>query len=201
MAFLLGYPFPATAQGRFEGTVAAEWLNEGGHRKMRLTKPFTHIDAKHQPWFVPTGAVVDGASIPKAFWPMTGTPFVGAYRNASVVHDYFCDVRTRRWQDVHRMFYEAMLDAGVGPKRALLMYKAVERFGPRWKEPKISAACEALRTDGEAAGCLEGYVPPDAERRTFSRDEFVKFLGELEPLVDKIDIQMLRISSSLLGKK
>jgi len=54
------------------------------------------------------------------------------YRNASVVHDVACVQRNKPWQDVHRMFYEACRDGGVGEQKAKLMYAAVYHFGPKW---------------------------------------------------------------------
>ena len=50
-----------------------------------------------------------------------GRALEGMYRKPSVVHDYYCDSRTRKFQDVHQCFHDAMLCAGVGSKRAWLM--------------------------------------------------------------------------------
>jgi hypothetical protein len=65
---------------------------------------------------------------------MLGGPFDGKYRNASVIHDWFCDRRSAPWERVHRVFYEAMLASGVEPYKAKLMYLAVYYQGPRWTE-------------------------------------------------------------------
>ena len=83
---------------------------------------------------MPAGAVVDGASIPKVLWPVVGGPFEGKYRDASIIHDWYCDKRTRTWQATHRVFYDAMLVSGVRAKRAKAMYFAVRWAGPRWEE-------------------------------------------------------------------
>jgi hypothetical protein len=116
--------------GRYVGKLVAEWLPDG--RKMELQKPFAFIDSDELRWGVPKRAQVDGASIPKFLWSITGGPYEGKYRNASVVHDYFCSVNTRTWQATHRMFYEAMLVSGVAPRQATIMYAAVRYAGPRW---------------------------------------------------------------------
>jgi hypothetical protein len=84
-------------------------------------------------WAVPSGAKVDGASIPRGLWTIFGAPFTGKYRKASVVHDHFCDSKTRPWEATHRAFYDAMLASGEDIVRAKLMYYAVYRFGPRWE--------------------------------------------------------------------
>lgn len=108
----------------------AEWLEDGRH--MRLKRPFGYVEEGGGEWSVPEETVVDGASIPQAFWSLIGGPFSGPYRDASIVHDYYCDDRTRPWQDTHRVFYDAMRCSGVNAVRAKVMYYAVYRFGPRW---------------------------------------------------------------------
>lgn len=127
---------PAAGQstGRFEGQLVVEWLeNESGpDRDMRLVEPFAFHDGRGYEWPVPVGAVVNGASIPRLLWPALGSPFVGDYRRASVVHDHFCTLKNRRWQAVHRMFYDALLASGVPGPRALILYGAVFAGGPRW---------------------------------------------------------------------
>jgi hypothetical protein len=65
---------------------------------------------------------------------LIGSPFTGKYRDASVIHDYYCDVHLRHWAAVHRVFYDAMIVSGVSVSRAKLMYGAVYYGGPRWSE-------------------------------------------------------------------
>ena len=118
---------------------------------MRLTEPFGYIDPDGEQWDVPVGAVVDGASIPQVFWSFIGGPFEGKYRDASVVHDYYCDRKDRPWRRVHRVFYDAMIELGVEEALGKLMYYAVYFFGPRWETIEtavVSLECPA----GEAAG-------------------------------------------------
>ncbi|MEO4049448.1 DUF1353 domain-containing protein [Pseudomonas sp. CAU 1711] len=117
--------------GRFEGALLTEWLPNGRH--MRLKLPYTYIAQNGTQWPVPADTIVDGASIPRPFWSVIGGPFEGLYRNASVVHDFYCVSQNRTWQSTHRMFYEAMRCSGVEEGKAKIMYYAVYRFGPRWQ--------------------------------------------------------------------
>ncbi len=121
----------AEAAGRFSGTLAYQSV-PGKERVVSLLSPFSFISKSGEIWSVPTGAEVDGASIPPALWSIIGGPFTGKYREASVVHDYYCDVRSRPWEQTHRMFYDAMMANGVDPAQATIMYSAVHTFGPRW---------------------------------------------------------------------
>jgi hypothetical protein len=118
--------------GKFVGTVTATWLDG---RQMRLTEDFSYIDPSGKRWEAPKASIIDGASIPRVFWTAVGGPFEGDYRNASVVHDIACVLKKEPWRDVHLMFYNAMRCGGVPEKRALVMYAAVFKFGPRWNEP------------------------------------------------------------------
>jgi len=111
-------------------------------------------------WDVPQGAWLDGASIPRPFWSIIGGPYTGKYFPASVVHDHFCIVKTRKWQDTHRMFHAAMRTSGVGRFKAKIMFYSVFRFGPRWQvlpsDDSIAAesaliAPEALNDDKAAS--------------------------------------------------
>lgn len=125
----------AHAQGKFVGTVRAEWI---GERNMKLLAPFEFIDGSGRSWPVPTGSIVNGASIPRPFWSVIGGPFEGPYRNASVVHDYHCDAKKASWQDVHRMFFHAMIAEGTAIAKAKIMYYAVLVGGPRWKAVRVT---------------------------------------------------------------
>jgi hypothetical protein len=112
------------------GKILAELLEDG--RKIKLLADYTYTDPSSTSWLAPTGAVVDGASIPQVLWSFIGGPFEGKYRKASVVHDVACDEKKRDWQAVHRMFYDAILCSGVDPWKAKVMYGAVYACGPRW---------------------------------------------------------------------
>lgn len=127
---------PAGATPGYEGTVRTEWLSDG--RKMQLLEDFTFVDAAARRWKAPKGSTIDGASIPRALW-WAGGPYEGQYRDGSVVHDVYCDEnpKTATWRAVHRMFYDAMVTSGVEKARALVMYGAVYRHGPRWPDPAL----------------------------------------------------------------
>jgi hypothetical protein len=114
----------------FVGRVAAEWIE--APREMRLLEPFGFIDPQGIEWTAPAGLVTDGASIPRSLWVIAGSPFVGQYRRAAVIHDHECQVRFRPSRAVHRMFYEAMRADGVGQDEATRMYAAVRLLGPSW---------------------------------------------------------------------
>lgn len=123
---------PAVAQ-RFIGNPVVDLSGTGDGRRVRLVQPFSFEDADGTSWPVPVGTLVDGASIPQPFWSLIGGPFEGQYRDASIIHDFYCDRKDRPWRKVHRMFYSAMLARGVAPLKAKLMYYSVFQFGPRWE--------------------------------------------------------------------
>lgn len=114
----------------FSNRVETEWLSDG--RSMRLLSDLTFRDSRCRDWTAPAGSVVDGASIPRFFWRAIGSPFVGRYRRASVLHDVYCQSKQLPSPMVHRMFRDAMRTDGVGRARAWLMWFAVRCFGPRF---------------------------------------------------------------------
>jgi hypothetical protein len=174
--FMWAYGLLAESNGRFVGQVVTKWEDDG--RQMTVVEPFQFIDPHDRRWSVPRGIAVDGASIPQIFWSIIGGPFEGKYRNASVIHDYYCKTRSRRWQDVHLVFYEAMLASGVADPQALLMYKAVEQFGPRWPEPvdrrcaKSNGRCPENATTRELTVPGDGQLTgPESRQLTVTEDE------------------------------
>lgn len=121
--------------GSFDGVPTVTFLDDG--RRVQLAAPFGYVDAASARWNVPVKAIVDGASIPRALWTLIGGPFEGKYRAPSIIHDWYCDLRTRRWEDVHHVFYEGMLAAGVSRPQALLIYGGVYWGGPRWSQTVV----------------------------------------------------------------
>jgi len=129
--------------GYFEGEVISKWLkNKGKDRDMELKAVFSYIDPDNKQWTAKIGDVVNGASIPPLLWGgLLGSPFVGDYRRATVLHDVACDKQTEPSAAVHRMFYHAMLCDGVRQAKAYKIYKAVDWFGPDWgaeRKPKTA---------------------------------------------------------------
>lgn len=141
-------PKNAKPEGRFIGRFAAEFLSGAesrGGRLVRLLEPFSYVDPFDLQWDAPSGWTVDGASIPQPLWSLVGSPFTGEYRQASVIHDCYCDTKQRPWGAVHRVFYDAMLTSGVNGARAKLMYAAVCWGGPRWSVETVNTYQEVLR--------------------------------------------------------
>ena len=125
----------------FDNTIKTEWLADDP-RKMRLLDDINFIDPSGKEWHAPAGSIVDGASIPRFFWRVIGSPFVGRYRRATVIHDVYCVTRSEPHEAVHNMFLEAMLDDGVSGIKANLMFDAVFNHGPKWdKDGKDLTIC------------------------------------------------------------
>ncbi|HHD75589.1 MAG TPA: DUF1353 domain-containing protein [Campylobacterales bacterium] len=110
-----------------------EPLNDKSNR-VRLLEDLIFIDSTGKKWTSPKGSVVDGATIPKAFQGIIGTPYGGEYVLASVIHDVAYDEKKESWEEVHRGFYDALLASGVEANKASLMYMAVYEGSERWGE-------------------------------------------------------------------
>lgn len=99
---------------------------------MILLEKLIYCDSRGREWYAPQASIVDGASIPRFLWRAIGSPFVGKYRMASVMHDVYCTNKSVASPLVHEMFYDAMLTDGVCPLKAKIMWFAVNSFGPRF---------------------------------------------------------------------
>jgi Protein of unknown function (DUF1353) len=177
----LAPPVSAEDRGRFVGRLITEWLDDG--RNMRLIQRFGFEDAKKSVWAVPPGTVVNGASIPPVFWSFIGSPFGDKYRKASVIHDHYCETRTRASDKVHRVFYEAMLAAGVGRSKAWIMYQAVLQFGPNWKISTAGLAkCQRVNGRIDFSTCTRNAPggKPKVVRNAINRASLAKFVEQMK---------------------
>lgn len=174
-----GMPRPTEAEeffGTFSGLPAQLALLADG-RTARLLAPLSFAQADGTAWPVPAGIEIDGASIPRFLWSLIGGPFEGRYRDASIVHDHYCVVRTRPWQDTHRVFHDAMRCSGESPIKAKIMYYAVYRFGPRWGATEAAAVAPPfgpadaaiLAADAEAIH-VQNLTLPEIQALANARD-------------------------------
>lgn len=135
-------------KGRFIGDVSTTWLDSPpkNHRKMVLNQNFGFIDSNGFKWEAIRGTIINGQSFPewrknKSFLDnmkvfigtafikiMSWYPYVGNGRRASVLHDYHCQQKAFKAEDVHKMFYDAMLVDGQAKWKADIMYWAVRNF-------------------------------------------------------------------------
>lgn len=179
---------------RFTGPVSVKWLEQpGDDRDMQLNRSFAFIDAAGLEWKAPQGAVINGASIPKIFWTSFGSPFIGDYRRASVVHDHFCDVRTRSAAATHTMFYEACVTGGVSVPKAKTMYAMVKTFGPSWATPPGAVSLNGSTIADAGDTISYTHTMPDAEFAALT-----EWIEEENPGIAQIDAAIRQKASTLL---
>ena len=119
--------------GTFLDQLSGEFIEHDSRPIFKLSSQFRFHDPNGLEWRVPPSVKVDGASIPQPFWSFIGGPFSGPYVNASVVHDYFCEVKVRTAYDTHKNFYYGMLASDVKMWKAKFMFWVVRTFGEDWK--------------------------------------------------------------------
>jgi Protein of unknown function (DUF1353) len=100
--------------GSYEGTVLEE---------------FRFVDSSNRTWTVPKGFVFTGGSIPRVTWSLLGSPLDGRASLAAVLHQYYYTVKTVPREFVDRMFYEALVEAGLDKVAAELIYRSATTFG------------------------------------------------------------------------
>ena len=174
----------AQKRGAFLGQVVTRWLEQDGvDRDMELLQNFEYVDPNGKHWIAPRGAIVNGASIPQPLW-IFGSPYTGDYRRASVIHDYFCDVRTEPWRLVHRMFLDAAIDGGLSELSAKTMYSGIMLGGPRWE----------LRSTKNIDGQEEAVVVPIPVVRPseMQLEDLRQWVERNNPTPDQIDTEVER---------
>lgn len=112
----------------FSGDPVTRWT---GERNMRLVEPLSYEDPDGRLWEAPADSEINGATIPRALWTSIGAPFVGNYRRATIVHDYFVgelsnlEVPPAERKAADRMFYHACRHDGCRQKFAGILYIGV----------------------------------------------------------------------------
>lgn len=168
--------------GYYSDYPETRWDPDG--RTMTLLNELRYTDPHGIVWVAPAGSKVDGASIPRSLWSLMGGPFEGKYRNASVLHDVAYEQHKHPWEDVDRMFYNAMRCSGVGALEAKTMYYALYKFGHHWKFPIKRAKPvkeEELAVAEEAAP--KKAVPVNPSEINEARD----WIRNSNPSLDQID--------------
>lgn len=134
----------------FSGEPLVSFLDDG--RNIRLAADFAFCDSKGRVWQCYKGEEANGTSYPRMLWSVSGGPWSTKSRYAAIIHDIECGKRTSSWQEVHHMFGEALIAAGVNEARAGFEFNAVWRFGPRWDEHGDSLAAEEWDDDYDLIG-------------------------------------------------
>ena len=109
-----------------------------GYNYKKLEKPFYLMDPvfliveygnKRIRAKIDRGFISDGCTIPKVFRCLFGCPHTGVYLPASIIHDYILEhpeiVHYNR-KLASRIFKTALLNEGVSPLKAQIMYLAVD---------------------------------------------------------------------------
>ena len=186
LAICAAVSLPAFGQeyfGEFSGDPSGRFIEAEPRPLFELSEEFWFSDPNGLEWRVPSGTRVDGASIPPAFWSVIGGPFSGNYLQASVIHDFYCDTKTRTAHDTHRNFYYGMRSRNIPLWQAKLMYWAVATFGPSWIiEKRVETQLNCTTAVDGSAICIS--VP------------LVRSVAVDEPQIDLADPATLAVAQS-----
>jgi hypothetical protein len=122
------------ADPRFIGTLSLK-LADSDPKMMQLKHDFSFIDSGGVIWTAKKGDMVGGTHIPKFLKIIIGYSYQQPYLPAAVLHDVYCNNKSRPWRQTDLMFYQAMLTNGMGQIKALTFYVAVfsyHLFGHGW---------------------------------------------------------------------
>lgn len=100
-----------------------------GIRKRELWQTFSYTNREGIEYTIPKGFSCDGASIPKVFWSLIGSPFTGRYAKAAWLHDWLYRTQPVSRQEADLLFIEAMKELGVSWLKRKAMHRFVRIFG------------------------------------------------------------------------
>ena len=176
--------------GEFSGEPKLEVkTNPNGRPTFLLLEDFFFTDPNGLVWETPKGWEVDGASIPQFAWSIVGGPLSGRYLHASIIHDRYCDTKSRTAHDTHRNFYYGMLANGVPKTTANVMYFAVRTLGPSWKIVKRAVSFGFAGTTEYRLEAVQVKVP------NVSTEEAMRLIDELD---QNLELEQLDNLSNLI---
>jgi hypothetical protein len=115
----------------FSDDPVTRWLDTE-YRIMELLEDFYYIDPDGKQWDAPKGSLINGATIPEPLWSTIGSPYVGCYRRASIVHDVGVGelnnppVTHDQRKEADMMFYHACLYDGCSNEKAMILLAGVQ---------------------------------------------------------------------------
>lgn len=91
--------------------------------KYRLNRDFTFGD-----FTIPKGYKWDGATIPRIFWSVIGSPFQPKFMRASLIHDYLYNSPEHSGKCIDSLFKQILIADGVSRTEANIMYASVRAY-------------------------------------------------------------------------
>lgn len=185
--------------GTFSGEPRTLWLTEpGDDRAMRMLELFTFTDPSGLIWDAPADSLIDGASIPQVLWTFLGSPYIGDYRRASIVHDIACnragtDAKKRRAAD--RMFYRACRADKCSIAQSIVFYLGV-RIGAIWRHVPQWAPAMSVERTGPRLSRTAAEIRVENDFRPTA--EMVLFQGETDD-IDEIERRVDHALSVVAG--
>ena len=163
------------------------------------------VDSKRQNWIAPKGTITDGASIPRLFVPLIGSPTSDEFVHAAAIHDAYCGVGNNSldqfhadtWQNVHRMFYDALRVGGTPPAKAKIMFAAVYLGGPRWYTPireqrKTQTAHGLNQTTRQAFAMTSSREDPTNQQLINELLAAIEFIEETRPTIAQLERYLIK---------
>ena len=87
------------------------------------------IGTKHIKVRIPSNFIFDGASIPRVFWSVVGSPFEDNHELAGLVHDWLYHKHICTRKEADHVFLYILKQHGAARWKARVMFRAVRMFG------------------------------------------------------------------------
>ena len=134
----------------FEGRVVLEPVGDDPFvPEFRLGEQLVFRQGDGTEWISPSGAILDGRSVPSLFVKVIGHPFESTFRKSAVSYDYAVKSKQQPWETAQRMFFDALLVEGVPESDAKVMYLLLSGSGTRWALPGPNSCFSRCHTDSK----------------------------------------------------
>lgn len=170
----------------FIGQPITSWNGDYG---LQLVDDFGYVDKSGKIWLAGKGTYLNGGSIPRPLWGRIGSPFIGPFRKASIIHNNyigthpspFCDIVKRRQAD--EMYYHACLHCGCSNRLASIIYISASLSTWMCKQYKL----------------FENYYNRPVDDVTWSEDD-KRITHKFDEIIHDLDEKLAEISFSDLER-
>jgi hypothetical protein len=170
----------STNAGGYSGRLVVELIDEIEFvNKFRLLEDLSFLDARGKLWTARRGGIVDDESVTRDLLILGGLPYVGDYRKAAVLHEYFCRTKTEPWKQVHRTLFDASVAEGLTQTQAKVLYAVVYAGSWRW-ETRGSSCYRSCHAASESLAWKPAATAAELE-------PVVQWIFKNEPDLDAID--------------
>ena len=136
-------------------TIKYPKIQEINNREYRVIRNYKAVLPNDDVIRVNAGFVYDGASIPRLFWSLIGSPFTGTHTRAAFIHDALYAAQSYDRKICDWIFLQVLQEHGCSWIKRNILWLAVRIFGGFvWKKHTEESISKAKKLVAVSPSCV-----------------------------------------------